>query len=273
MSTFCSQNGFPVPIILGPIGNIAGPDLIAAVSNAGGLGTYTLCGFNAKQTNEDLTEIRRLTVKPILVAFVGEWEPDDNIEILRKHNVTMSSVFWWNGPRLLRKLQNAGIKVFWHVGTQSQLIDAVALSPDAILTQGYDAGGHVRSNTSLTDLIMLAKQATTLPIVAAGGINTPERAKYYIDLGADTIMLGTRLAATFEARGTATDKELICMATSKDLMLDKIPSADWPSSFRRRLTSGGNLDIPARYANSNVDEITTTMFAKDVIDWFARFLG
>lgn len=272
MSYLCSQNGFPLPIILASIGNIASPDLIAAVSNAGGLGTYTHRGLTAKQTDGDLTEIRRLTVKPILVAFAGEWEADDNVDILIKHNVTMSLVFWWNGPRLIRKLQDAGIKVFWQVGTKSQLIDAVALSPDAVLTQGFDAGGNVRSETSLTDLILLAKQATELPLIAAGGINTPGRAKYYIDIGADAIMLGTRLAATFEAGGTNVDKELICQATSKDLMLDKMLSVDWPSSFRRRLITGGNLDIPVRYANINVEEITTTMFAKDVIDWFAKVL-
>ena len=273
MNRFASDVlGCRIPLILAPLAHLASAELIASVTNTGGLGTFPLHQLRPAQTNDHLSQIRSLTAGPIMVSFTGEWERDENLDVLLEHNVKVAMVFWWNGPRLIHRLQSHGIKVGWQVGTEEQLSDAIERCPDFLIAQGLEAGGPVRSPHSLVDLLQLVHQRTDIPVVAAGGISTPERAAELVPKYASAVMLGTRFSASIEANNSADDKSLLCMADAESVMLDTTLRGDWPCAYRRRLTIGGNLDIPERYANANIAEIVSVKSAATIVHEFSTAL-
>jgi len=264
--------GCRIPLILAPLAHLASAKLIASVTNAGGLGTFPLHQLRPAQTNDHLSQIRSLTAGPIMVSFTGEWERDENLDVLLDHGVKVAMVFWWNGPRLIHRLQSHGIRVGWQVGTDEQLSNAVERQADFIIAQGLEAGGPVRSPHSLADLLQLVQQNTDIPVVAAGGINTPERAAELVPHNASAVMLGTRFSASAEANNSADDKSLLCTADAESVMLDTTLRGDWPCAYRRRLTIGGNLDIPERYANAKIAEIVSVKSAAAIVHEFSTAL-
>ena len=261
--------GTNIPLVMAPLAHLATPELIAAVTNSGGIGTFPLHRLKPSQTDERLQQIRLLTEGPIMVSFTGEWERDENLDVLIHHNIKAAMVFWWNGPRLIHRLQAHGIKVGWQVGTDEQLLEATNRQADFIIAQGLEAGGPVRSPLPLIELLGLIKSRTDIPTVAAGGINTPERAYKFVPELADGIMLGTRFCASTEAGNTVADKNLLCEAGQDSVILDTTLRGDWPCAFRRRITLGGNLDIPERYANALISEISSIATASDIVNEFA----
>lgn len=265
--------GCEVPLLMAPLAHLASPSLIANVTEAGGIGTFPLHRLKPNQTSDQLSQIRSLTNGPIMVAFTGEWERDENLDVLLQHNVNLAMVFWWNGPRLIHRLQAHGIKVGWQVGTDEQLSDAMNRNTNFIIAQGLHAGGPVRSPYPLDELLGMIKNRTTTPVIATGGINTPAQATSYVPELAAGVMLGTRFCATTEANNSDNDKQLLCEASDTSVILDTTLRGDWPCAFRRRLTSGGNQDIPERYANSNVGQISSILSAKEVVRAFATVLN
>ena len=264
--------GCKVPLILAPIAHLASPELIAAVTNAGGLGTFPLHCLRPHQTNEQLGRIRALTDGPLMVSFTGEWEQDENLGVLLDNGIMVAMVFWWNGPRLIHRLQANGIKVGWQVGTTEQLVDATERNADFIIAQGLEAGGPVRSPHILDDLLCQIADRTDSPVVAAGGINTPEQAATLVPKMASGVMIGTRFCASVEANSSPEDKSLLCDAVADSVILDTTLRGDWPCAFRRRLTIGGNLDIPERYANANIEEIKSILSAESIVKSFSDAL-
>lgn len=265
--------GCKVPLLLAPLAHLASYELIAAITNAGGLGTFPLHRLKPEQTDHALTQIRQLTDGPVMVSFTGEWERDENLDVLLQHHVTVAMVFWWNGPRLIHRLQSKGIKVGWQVGTDEQLTEATSRRADFIIAQGLEAGGPVRSPYHLSDLLQLIQGRTKTPVIATGGINTPGRAATIVPQRAVGVMLGTRFCASHEANNSAEDKELLCTSDCDSVVLDTSLRGDWPCAFRRRLTSGGDQDIPERYANINVGEIQSILSAQQIVDSFAKVLA
>lgn len=273
MSRFATDVlGCTVPLVMAPLAHLASPELIAAVTNAGGLGTFPLHRYRPEQTDAYLSRIRMLTPAPFMVAYTGEWERDENLDVLLQHNVSVAMVFWWNGPRLIHRLQAHGIKVGWQVGTDEQLSEATSRHADFIVAQGLDAGGPVRSPYHVTELVQMVRHRTNIPVLAAGGINTPARAASLVPELADGIMLGTRLCASDEANSTETDKQLLCEAGSESVILDTTLRGDWPCAYRRRITLGGDQDIPERYANINIGEIKSVLPAGEIVKRFAAVL-
>lgn len=265
--------GCRIPLILAPIAHLASNELIAAVTNAGGLGTFPLHRLKPEQTDSHLSQIRALTDGPLMVAFTGEWERDENLDVLVQHHVAVAMVFWWNGPRLIHRLQAHGIRVGWQVGTDEQLTEATSRKADFIIAQGLEAGGPVRSPHPLSDLVQMIRGRSDTPVIATGGINTPARAASLFPHLAAGVMLGTRFCASVEANNSAEDKALLCEADQSSTVLDTSLRGDWPCAYRRRLTSGGNQDIPERYANINVGEIQSILAAEQIVNEFATVLA
>lgn len=265
--------GCKTPLILAPLAHLASNELIAAITNAGGIGTLPVHRLKPEQTRERLQQIRSLTNGPVMVSFTGEWERDENLDVLLEYEVKVAMVFWWNAPRLIHRLQAHGIKVGWQIGTDEQLSDALSRDADFIIAQGLEAGGHVRSPHRLDDLLTLIRNRTGCPVVAAGGINTPSRAGQLVPSAASAVMLGTRFCVSDEASNSDSDRTLLIDAKRESVVLDTSLRGDWPCAFRRRLTSGGDLDIPERYANTNISEITSVLPAAQIMADFAKVLN
>jgi len=210
----CDLLGIGYPIIQAPMNWITGADLAAAVSNAGGLGTI---GPNAGATTitQDVTltgerlrnEIRKaktLTQKPFAVNFpigFGEFRAftDRCIEVALEEGIPVAIVSMGSPEVYTSRLKQAGVRVLHIVASVRHARKAEGAGVDAVVAQGYEAGGHSGVN-ELPTLVLVPQvvDAVRIPVVAAGGIADARGVVAALALGAEAVYMGTRFVATHE---------------------------------------------------------------------------
>lgn len=192
----------------------AGPELVAAVSNAGGCGVLG-AGSGAMTTDEVRRRIRRgreLTERPfgLNMIIAGLEDPDadeedrafvhERIALAIEERVPVLVLFWGDPAPFVEDAHRHGVKVFVQVGSLAEAEAAAAAGVDAVIAQGVEAGGHVRGTTSIWDLLPAAVEAVKpTPVLASGGIGDGAGIARAMKLGAQGVSLGTRFVASDEA--------------------------------------------------------------------------
>ena len=254
-----------VPVVQAPLGASDGPRLAAEVSRAGGLGCLSLFEHSPASAAGLIARIRRRTRRPFLVALTAQFEPEAVLDACVAAGARHFQVFWWNGPRLARRIREAGATVFWQVGTQEQAQDAARMGADVLVAQGTEAGGQVRGGVLLEDLIPLVQKATELPVIAGGGLATRADVAQVIALGARAAMLGTRFVASVESRAQPVYKARLLRAGTDDLYLDTRVVGSWPCAPHRRIRTIHGDEGPAYYAGLGVGGIRTILPAARIV--------
>ena len=169
----CERLGIEVPIIQAPMGGAVGPTLAAAVSNAGGLGTLALWGADVPRLRELVRETRALTTKPFAVNLNLEFPQEERLAACLEEGVPVISFFWRDPSDLVARAKSGGATVLHTVSTAAEARHAVASGVDAVVAQGWEAGGHVRGNVATMPLIPAVVDAVgPVPVFAAGGMPT-----------------------------------------------------------------------------------------------------
>ncbi|MBB6049013.1 nitronate monooxygenase [Armatimonas rosea] len=245
------------PIVQAPLGVCDGPRLAAAVSRAGGLGTLTFCAPSVEVTRVRLARLRTLTHRPVLLAFTAEWEKEQVLELCLEQGFRHFQVFWWNGPRLIRRIHAGGGVALWQVGTDGQVEEALHHGADGLVLQGTEAGGQVRSPHTLDDFIPRVRTSVgpAFPLVAGGGLATRSDVQAALARGADAALLGTRFLLTEEALAPRVHKYRLLRAQSHQLELDTRLVGQWPCSPRRRLPTATLPDTPSLYAGEGLSRM------------------
>ncbi len=221
--------GIKYPIIQAPMNWISGADLVAAVSNAGGLGTL---GPNAGQKVasidpievkrrlvDQVRKVRRLTDKPFAINITAATNPlfkpfaDAFVEAAIEEHVAVAIVIMGSPSLYTAKLHDAGVKVFHCVTYPAQAVKAEKAGVDAIITEGFEGGGHLGTEdlTTMTLVPQVAK-AVKIPIVAGGGIGDGKGLMAVLSLGAEGVYMGTRFLATLESDANPKFKEAVVKA-------------------------------------------------------------
>lgn len=245
------------PIVQATLGSCDGPRLAAAVSRAGGLGTLTLDAPTPEAAQVRLARVRARTASPVLIAFTAEWERESILDLCFESGFRHFHLFWWNGPRLARRIQQKGGVVCWQVGTLGQADEALAHGADILIIQGTEAGGPVRSPHSLQSLLPTIKQfsGASVPLIAGGGLASAADVAQTLELGADAALLGTRFLLSQEANAPLAYKRRLLKAKTEQLVLDTRLIGDWPCSPRRRLPTQTLPDCRALYAGKGLSEM------------------
>jgi hypothetical protein len=141
-----------------------------------------------------------------------------------------------------------GALVSWQVGSAAEGRAAEAAGCDFVVAQGVEAGGHVRGKAPLDELLPAMLAAVGVPVVAAGGIGTAERAAALIAAGADAIRVGTRFLACPECNTHPAYVEALLAASADDTVItgDFDDDGDWPAVVR---VLGGSLARARRCGN------------------------
>ena len=261
----CPGLTLAVPVVQAPLGAADGPRLAAEVSRAGGLGCLSLFEHAPASVARLLTRIRYRTRRPFLVALTAQWEPDAVLDACVAGGARHFQVFWWNGPRLARRIHEAEATVFWQVGTREQALDAARMGADVLVAQGTEAGGQVRGGVLLDDLIPEVREATGLPVVAGGGLATRADVAQVIALGAQAAMLGTRFVASEESRAQPAYKARLLRASTEHLYLDTRVIGSWPCAPHRRIRTSQGDEGPEFYAGLGVGSIRTILPAGRIV--------
>ncbi len=235
-SELCSLLKIDIPIIQAPIGPAAGPRLAAAVSNAGGLGTLALAGYDSESARRLVQETRASTQRPFSVNFVLSQPFNEALDVCLEEGVPVISLFWGDVAGLVERIHSAGAHVILQVGDKQEAKIAAEAGVDIILAQGWEAGGHVRGDIATLPLIPSVVDAVTpLPVVAAGGIADGRGLAAVLALGAAGAWIGTRFLASDEAPVHPHYRKRIFQGTGGDTVHTTLFDVGWRNAPHRVL--------------------------------------
>lgn len=231
---FCELFGVEYPIVCAGMGGVATAKLAAAVSEAGGLGTIALAGLPPDAIAEEISAARKLTSKPIVVNLLIPFLRPGIIEALANQPISAVTLFWGDPSEHIPACKKLGLKVIWQCGSAPEAAAAKRAGADAIIAQGFEAGGHVRGVVTTFALVPEVRDAIgDLPMVAAGGISDGRGLAAAIALGADGAVFGTRFLASHESPAHPKYKQAVIDADATDTVHTKLFDIGWPDAAHR----------------------------------------
>ncbi|KUJ55232.1 2-nitropropane dioxygenase [Chryseobacterium aquaticum subsp. greenlandense] len=189
------------PIIQGGMIWHSGWKLASAVSNCGGLGLIGAGSMYPDVLRENIQKCKKATDKPFGVNIPMLYPNlDEVIQIILEEGVKIVFTSAGNPKTYTETLQKEGLKVAHVVSSTKFAMKCEDAGVDAIVAEGFEAGGHNgRDETTTFCLIPNVKNHTSKPLIAAGGIALGSQMKAAMILGADGVQIGSRFAATVEA--------------------------------------------------------------------------
>ncbi|MEJ2374084.1 MAG: nitronate monooxygenase [Pseudolabrys sp.] len=236
-TSLCERLGIDVPIIQAPMGGAVGPQLAAAVSNAGGLGMLVLWRASAESVRRQIRDLRALTSRPFGVNLNLDFPQEERLAVCLEERVPIISFFWRDPSALVARAKSGGATVMHTVCSANEAKHAVDCGIDVVVTQGWEAGGHVRGTVASMPLIPAVVDAVSpLPVVAAGGIADGRGLAAALALGAAGAWIGTRFLASREAVIHPHYRERLLEANEADTVyLENLFDVRWPNAPHRVL--------------------------------------
>ena len=236
-TALCHVLGIEYPIITAPMGpDLSGPELVAAVSNAGGLGILQAQLCPPPVFRREIRRVRALTDKPFGVNLILHFPVEDHVAVCLEERVPVLSLFWGDPTPYVKRAHAAGMKVFHQVGSVPEAQRAAAAGVDVIIAQGVEAGGHVAGEVSTLALVPRVVDAVApRPVAAAGGIADARGVVAVLALGAQAAVLGTRFLASSESRAHPHYKKKLLEASEGDTVRTILFGYGWPNAPHRAL--------------------------------------
>jgi enoyl-[acyl-carrier protein] reductase II len=213
----CDLFGIEFPVIQAPFGQWTSPRLVAAVSNAGALGSLGASRRSADELRRDLEEIRRLTTRPFAVNHITRTFDEEAFAATLEAAPAVVSFALGDPGKLVERAHAAGSLFMQQVHTVEQARLSADQGVDVIIAQGSEAGGFGGGVAGLALVPQVADAVSPIPTVAAGGIADGRGLAAALVLGARGISLGTRFLACSDADRVSDDwKRRIVAAESEE---------------------------------------------------------
>ena len=213
--------GIQYPIIQAGMIWCSGWELAAAVSNAGGLGIIGSGSMYPEILEEHLIKCKAATDKPFAVNLPMLYPNiEEHIQLILKHQVPIVFTSAGNPKIYTSFLKENGIKVVHVVSSLKFALKAQEAGVDAIVAEGFEAGGHNgRDETTTLCLIPNVANQIQIPLIAAGGIGTGKAMLAAMNLGADGVQIGSRFVASLESSAHESFKNVVVEAKEGDTLL------------------------------------------------------
>ncbi len=203
-------------------GGLAGHELAATVSAAGGLGTLGILAPDALR--REISSARRMTDRPLAANLLLPFARAHHFEAASEADVVVT--FWGSPKRRTSKL--------WihQCGSVAEALAAREAGADAVIAQGFEAGGHVRGTLPALELLARVRGALPreYPVLSAGGVADRSDARDRLDAGAEAVVCGTLFLMTAESRAHPTYKARL--AEAQDTIVTELFGAGWPAPHR-----------------------------------------
>jgi enoyl-[acyl-carrier protein] reductase II len=216
--------GVQYPIFLAGMAAISGPQLVAAVANAGGFGVLGGLRLAPLMLRKWLRETRALTDQPfgvnVVPQFGGPEVFEAQFQVILQERPRILSLFYAEdySADMIPRAKDAGMIVMVQTGTAALARKAIAHGADIIVAQGTEGGGHLNRGTiglmSLLPAILDCAQGR--PVLAAGGITTRQDVRAAMILGASGVLVGTAFLASEESNAHPLYKQKILEASTDD---------------------------------------------------------
>lgn len=209
------------PIIQGGMVWCSGWKLASAVSNAGGLGLLGAGSMHPETLLEHINKMHQATQNPwgVNVPLLYP-EIDKLIDIIINNNVKIVFTSAGSPKKWTKTFQDNGITVAHVVSSSFFAAKCEDAGVDAIVAEGFEAGGHNgKEETTTMSLIPNVRKATSLPLIAAGGISSGQSVYAAIALGADGVQIGSRFAVAQESSAHERYKKAVWESKEGDSVL------------------------------------------------------
>lgn len=254
------------------MGGVGTTELAAAVVTAGGLGMVPgsetpasgTCGLNFLMPFVPPLDVVREAARAVRVVEFFYGDPD---------------------ATLVETVHRGGALAGWQLGSAEEASAAEEAGCDYVVAQGIEAGGHVRGTQPLAEVVPAVLAAVRIPVVAAGGIATPQRFAEVMAMGVDAVRIGTRFVTSPESGAHPDYVAKLLEATGEDTVLTEWFDEGWPHAPHRVLrsaiesarASGWRETVPpyrgverttsdmAMYAGMGVGEVHASLPAAEVV--------
>jgi len=237
----CALLGIEHPIVLGGMGGATSPELVAAVSTAGGLGVLGSTRQNPEELARDAAALRAATTRPFGLNLLLFLERPAQYEALLAARPRVISTAWAAVEQDLggyvARAHAVGALAMHMISTVAEAKVAARAGADIIVAQGTEGGGHIGLMGTMPLVPMVVSAVAPIPVLAAGGVADGRGLAAALALGADGVLLGTRFLATDEAPIAKGFKQAILDSDGHDTLVTDIPDVasgnTWPGAYVR----------------------------------------
>lgn len=234
--------GIQHPVVLGGMGSGTSPELVVAVSNAGGLGVQGGAGRSPDEIERLVQTIRGgCGERPFGLNLLLFLASEEQIEAVLGARPPVFSTAWPTPEQdlaaLFARAHQTGARVMHMASSVDEATRAAEAGADVVVVQGTEGGGHVGLMGTIVLVPQVARAVAPVPVLAAGGIADGAGFAAALMLGAEGVLLGTRFLATPEAPLPERYKQAICASDGHDTLLTELPDVIagqvWPGAFAR----------------------------------------
>jgi NAD(P)H-dependent flavin oxidoreductase YrpB (nitropropane dioxygenase family) len=218
--------GIRHPIIQGGMAWLGIAELVAAVSNAGGLGIIGSVTFPTPEgLREEIRKTRKLTDKPFgvnitMLPAMRELPNEGYVQVVCEEGVPIVETSAGRPEKYIDTLKRAGVKVMHKVGTVRHARNAEKIGCDAVIAVGFEGAGHpMPDDVTHWNLIPRMADAVKIPVIAAGGTTDGRQLLAALSLGAEAVVLGTVFVATRESAAHPSFKQALVDANEYDTVI------------------------------------------------------
>ncbi|NCB38960.1 MAG: enoyl-[acyl-carrier-protein] reductase FabK [Erysipelotrichia bacterium] len=228
--------GIKYPVFQGGMAWVSSANLVAAVSNAGGLGVLGSGSMDPELVRKEIHKIKSLTSKPfgINIMLMMPTAPGV-VEVCIQEKVPVVTTGAGNPGPLVKRFKDEGIKVIPVVSSVALAKRLERSGVDALIAEGHESGGHVGETTSMV-LIPQIVDAVSIPVIAAGGIVDGRGVAAAFALGAEAVQMGTRFILAKECQAHPNYKESVLKAKDRDTVTTGISTGHPVRVIRNKLT-------------------------------------
>jgi nitronate monooxygenase len=247
----CDLLGCRYPILQAGMGGVARSELVAAVTEAGGYGFLGMVRESPDLIAREIDKVRAHTDEPFGVNLIPAATDPDLLEaelsVCLKKKVHSLCFFWDVHADVIARAKAAGCRVLYQVGSVKDAVAAAEAGADAIIAQGFEAGGHVRGAVSSLVLLPQVVRAVSIPAIACGGFASGESLIAALALGAQGIHCGTAFLATKESFAHDYHKARVIEAKSEDTVYTDAFAINWPPDSPVRVVANRLTDELGRF--------------------------
>jgi enoyl-[acyl-carrier protein] reductase II len=253
---FCDLIGIDIPLIQAPMAPWTTPELVAAVSNAGALGSCATGLRTFDQVRDQIDRIRELTDRPFAVNFLMRSFDQATFEFVMTDPPPVVSFAAGAPLDLMQTAKAAGSLVFAQVNSVEQAHGAVENGADVLIAQGAESGGLTGEIALMPLLPQVVDAVSPVPVIASGGIADGRGMAAALMLGASGVNLGTRFLASVEASLPGSLSEAMINASSGDTVRATIRDRMFPPEGETFPVTMRSLKTPFLDKWENAGEIS-----------------
>lgn len=235
----CDLLGCTDPIVLAGMGGVARSELVAAVTEAGGFGFLGMVREPVALIRSEAAALRARKIERfginLIPASTDAALLEAQVSACIELGIPAIALFWDVDPKLVARLRAAGIIVVCQVGSTVEAQAVEQAGAQVLIAQGVEAGGHVRGDRPLYDLLPEIVAQTTLPVLAAGGLADGADLAAVLSRGAQGAVFGTALIATFESFAHDFHKQRLVEACGDATVLTEAFHINWPRGAKVRV--------------------------------------